>query len=100
MLSFSLALAKPNNTLPNIYQRIRFLPDGNQDFCEGKVIRKHRKNSVNKNIIGILFDDGSTDDYDFSKDVVWKDAKKFSEDSFFENFKNCPYTSKGFGEMF
>ena len=50
------------------------------EFLEGKVVRKHKKNSINRNIIGIQFDDGSNIDVDFPKDVTaWFDAKDIIE---------------------
>ena len=49
-----------STNLPTQFQRIKFKMDGKQgEFLKGKDVRKHKKNSINRNIIGIQFDEGS-----------------------------------------
>ena len=68
---------KESKNLPNLYQSIRFQLSGNKQILAGKVIRKPKKRSIHKNILGIILDDGFDADYDFSKEVAcWKDKNE------------------------
>ena len=68
--------------LPKQYQKIKFKLAGNESISlEGKVMRKQKKNSVNRNIVGILFHDGSEKDFDFAVDIIdWSYINESSED--------------------
>lgn len=67
--------------IPKQWQRIRFKEAGKTEFLQGKVVRKQKKSSVHKNILGIQLDDGMVKDYDFSKDIDdWCDAKDISDE--------------------
>ena len=66
--------------LPNMWQHILFKQDGNNDSRQGKVMTKHKQKSAHRNIIGLRFDDGTEEEFDFSKPgVEWQDLKQTTE---------------------
>lgn len=66
---------------PNHHQSITFKEKGNDDVLCGKVMYKHKKSSIHKNILSIKFDNGTVKDYDFSKDVdEWSDSRKIESE--------------------
>jgi hypothetical protein len=62
---------------------VRFKQSKTGKVIHGKVVHKHKKTSINKNILTIKHQDGSLKDYDFSEEVdEWNDAgDKVSEDT-------------------
>ena len=69
-------------TLPKLWQQIKFKHVGepNDEMLRGKVVRKQKVNSIHKNKVGIKFDNGLEEDYDFSTDIVeWFDVNKTDE---------------------
>ena len=68
--------------LPNKLQTIVFMESKTENMLRGKVINKHKKTSIHRNVVTIQFDDGTIKDFDFSKDVTeWKDHRDISEDT-------------------
>ena len=62
--------------LPNRYQTIDFIESSTGYVLRGKILTKHKKNSIQKNVLGIKLEDGTEKDYDFLNDVdSWKDAR-------------------------
>ena len=73
--------------LPKMYKIISFKLDGKADFLQGKVVKKHKPNSMNRNIVVLQFDDGSVKEFDFDKNVnEWYYTQDVTEDVLYENF--------------
>jgi hypothetical protein len=69
-----------NVDLPNIWKKIKFKLIGEDQIFVGKVVRKQKKKSLYKNILGIKLENGTTADYDFSKSVEYWKYKEEEED--------------------
>ena len=66
--------------LPNIWEKIIFKVDGNDEYFRGKVLKKHKPNSKNRNLVIVLLDDESVQQFDFGREVTeWMDIKKSPE---------------------
>jgi hypothetical protein len=70
-------------TLPNSFKRISFEIVGTDNWLRGKVLTKHKNKSIYKNIVGISLDDGTVEEYYFSKDIdEWEEENTMvDEDS-------------------
>ena len=69
-----------NVDLHNIWKKIKFKMFGEDQIFVGKVVRKQKKKSLYKNILGIKLENGTTADYDFSKSVEYWKYKEEEED--------------------
>ena len=84
-----------NKQLPKMYQVISFKLDGKRDFLQGKVVKKHKPNSLNRNIVVLQFDDDSIEEFYFHKDVVeWYYTQDATEDILYESFIKLRYCEK------
>ena len=64
-------------SLPKLFQKIKFRVAGNENILYGKVLRKSKPNSVNKNVVVIKLKEGMERAYDFSENVVdWSDENE------------------------
>jgi hypothetical protein len=71
----------PNASLPSLWQMIRLQEAGKQKFIQGKVVKKNKPKSIQKNVIKIRLEDGTEKQYDVVKDIIeWKDAHEIVED--------------------
>ena len=71
----------PTMALPKLYQKIKFRKAGKEVFIFGKVVYKHKMASIHKNKVVIKLDDGSEQEYDFSKEIdEWEDVNAVYED--------------------
>ena len=73
---------KPGNvgiSLPNIWQRIIFKLVGNSDelVLQGKIVKKHKKSYVSKNVIGVL--GLHVDDLAMAGDKDFRERAKFAQ---------------------
>jgi hypothetical protein len=67
--------SKPNSDLPKLFQKIKFKVFGNEKCFQGKVLRRSKPKSVNKNVVVIKLDDGSEQIVNFFKDISeWSDV--------------------------
>ena len=72
---------------PKNYQKIQFQMDGESKLLKGKVVNRHKPTSIYKDIVVVQFDDGSTEEINFAKDVVkWSDSQDVSEEVTNETF--------------
>ena len=66
--------------LPNQWQHILFKQDGKSERRLFKVMTKHKQKSTYRNIIGLRFEDGTEEAFDFSKaGIEWQDSKEAIE---------------------
>ena len=66
--------------LPRQWQQILFRMDGKNESKQAKVMTKHKQKSMHKNVIGLRFEDGTEEEFDFSKPgIEWQDVKEASE---------------------
>ena len=69
-----------NVVLPKQFQKVKVKLLGKDEILVGKVVRKHKKKSTSRNIIGMQLNDGTDRDIDFSHDIeYWKDMDHLDE---------------------
>ena len=69
-----------NVVLPKQFQKVKVKLLGKDEILVGKVVRKHKKKSTSRNIIGMQPHYGTDRDIDFSHDIeYWKDMDHLDE---------------------
>ena len=74
-------------TLPKTFKKIKFKTIGAETWQYGKVMARHKKKSLYKNVVGIKLEDGTDKEIDFSIDIEeWKEIDGEDGD---DNYEPC-----------